>query len=163
MRLIFTFIATALLVVNISCSSKDKNVDDVGSDSSIATKGIEFDSQGSDSGKIEGLSTVNFGYDKANLTSSARKSLSDNAGWIKSNSNSNIQIEGHCDSSGSVEYNLALGERRARAVKKYLESLGIDSGRLSIISYGKEKPVADGDSEAALAQNRRANFLPMPK
>jgi len=74
----------------------------------------------------------------------------------------NIQIEGHCDSRGSIEYNLALGERRAKSVKAYLVSLGIEANRLNIISFGEEKPLADGDTESAHAQNRRANFVPIP-
>ena len=79
----------------------------------------------------------------------------------RNNRYATIQIEGHCDSRGSVEYNLALGERRAKAVKAYMGSLGIDSKRMTIISYGEEKPIATGDSEDAYAKNRRANFVPL--
>jgi peptidoglycan-associated lipoprotein len=87
--------------------------------------------------------------------------LSNNAEWIRTNANVTVQIEGHSDSRGSVEYNLALGERRAKSVKSYLTSLGIDSKRLTIISYGEEKPLALGDAEADYAKNRRANFVPL--
>jgi peptidoglycan-associated lipoprotein len=69
------------------------------------------------------------------------------------------QIEGHCDERGSAEYNLALGDRRARAVKDYLVSLGVDPARLSTISYGEERPFAMGHDEAAWAQNRRGHFV----
>ena len=122
---------------------------------------MTFDAAGSDSGKIAGLQTIHFEYDKANLTSQAKKEIQGNVQWMKSSANSSVQIEGHCDSRGSIEYNLSLGERRAQSVKAYMVTLGIPAARLSIISYGKEKPVAMGDSEADMAKNRRANFLPL--
>jgi peptidoglycan-associated lipoprotein len=125
------------------------------------TGGDIFDKAGSDSGSIKGLSSVHFDYDSSTLSSDARRALAENAEWIKGHNNATIQIEGHCDSRGSVEYNLALGERRAKAVKAYMGSLGIDSKRMTIISYGEEKPIATGDSEDAYAKNRRANFVPL--
>lgn len=130
-------------------------------DANVATTDAAFDSTGSDGGKITGLNTVHFEYDSSTLTSGTRKQLADNAEWIKNNPKATVQVEGHCDSRGSVEYNLALGERRAKAVKNYLVNLGIDSKRLTIISYGEEKPIAQGDSEEAYAKNRRANFVPL--
>jgi peptidoglycan-associated lipoprotein len=126
-----------------------------------ANKPMDTDPQGSDSGKISGLSTVFFDYDKAALTKDARKKLSDNAEWIKGHPNFTIQVEGHTDARGSVEYNLALGERRAKSVKAYLETLGIEGKRITIISYGKEKPIDTGDNDSAYAKNRRANFVPI--
>lgn len=122
---------------------------------------IQYDPQGSDSGKISGLNSIHFEYDQARLTAEARKALAGNAEWIKSNPNVTIQIEGHTDERGSVEYNLSLGERRAKSVKTYLEGLGIEPKRMTIISYGEEKPIATGDSEAAWSKNRRANFVPL--
>jgi len=122
---------------------------------------MSFDANGSDSGKISGLETVFFDYDKAALTSETKKKIAGNVDWMKSRGNMNIQIEGHCDARGSIEYNLSLGERRARAVKEYMTSLGIPAARVSIISYGKEKPLANGDSEEAYSRNRRANFVPL--
>ncbi len=86
--------------------------------------------------------------------------LRGNAEWLKSNSRVNLTIEGHCDSRGSNEYNLALGERRAAAVKNQLVSLGISANRLTTVSFGEEKPVSRGETEADWAQNRRANFVP---
>lgn len=127
----------------------------------VVEKPIETDAQGSDSGKIAGLSTVFFEYDQARLTNDARKKLADNAEWIKTHPNFTIQVEGHTDARGSIEYNLALGERRAKSVKAYLQSLGIDGKRVTIISYGKEKPIDPGDGESAWAKNRRANFVPL--
>jgi peptidoglycan-associated lipoprotein len=163
--------ATLLLttvVFTISCASK-KKVDPAtpvggaeGStlDSKIGSQDMSFDSQGSDSGKISGLATVHFEYDSSTLTTETRRQLADNAEWIKNNK-ATVQIEGHCDSRGSAEYNLALGERRAKAVKNYMVSLGIDSKRMTIISYGEEKPIASGDTEDAYAKNRRVNFVPL--
>jgi peptidoglycan-associated lipoprotein len=87
--------------------------------------------------------------------------LEGNAAWIKSNAKTTVQIEGHCDSRGTIEYNLALGERRAQAVKNYLVGLGVAADRLNVISYGEEKPLVPGDSEEAWTKNRRANFLPI--
>ncbi len=155
------------LITAVACSSKKKVAEavapgDVSGDSNIASKDMMFDPMGSDSGKISGLSTVNFEYDQSNLTTEARRALAANANWIKENQKVTVQVEGHCDSRGSVEYNLALGERRAKAVKNYLVSLGVDSKRLTIISYGKEKPMMQGESEEAFLRNRRANFVPLP-
>ena len=126
------------------------------------TAEISFDPDGSDSGNIEGLQTIRFGYDQSSLTTDAREKLSQNADWIRANGNTTVQIEGHCDTRGSLEYNLALGERRAQAVKAYLVEMGIPEGRLTTISFGEEKPLAEGQSERDHSQNRRANFLPLP-
>ncbi|MCB0361612.1 MAG: OmpA family protein [Bdellovibrionales bacterium] len=162
------FVLPLSLLFVVSCGSSKKKEDssqvgDVDADPSVSSETMSFDPSGSDSGQIEGLSTVHFDYDQSALTSSARKELSDNAQWIKSHENLSIQIEGHCDSRGSVEYNLALGERRAKAVKNYLVSLGIDGKRMTIISYGKEKLLSMGDTESDHAANRRANFVPLPQ
>lgn len=127
----------------------------------ISAKEMTFDIAGSDSGKIDGLKSVNFEYDKSSLTTVSRKILGENAEWIRSHGTVSLQIEGHCDQRGSTEYNLSLGERRAKTVKEYLVGLGIPSNKLSIISYGEEKPLDPGDSESALARNRRANFVPL--
>jgi peptidoglycan-associated lipoprotein len=121
---------------------------------------MAFDPMGSDSGKISGLVTVHFGYDKSSLDSGAKKDIATNVQWMKANASAKVQIEGHCDNRGTIEYNVALGERRANAVKAYMVSMGIPADRLSVISYGKEKPLESGDNEAAWAKNRRANFVP---
>ena len=159
---LLTFILSGV----ISCSGPEKKsgeLGDVEGDSGVVSKDLSFDPTGSDSGQIQGLSTINFEYDKSRLTSSSRKSLAENADWIRANANVTVQIEGHCDSRGSVEYNLALGERRAKSVKNYLVSLGIPANRMQVISYGKEKLLSDGDSEDDHLKNRRANFVPLPK
>lgn len=126
----------------------------------IESTPLSFDPMGSDSGKIAGLVTVHFGFDKSNLDSQAKKDIATNVEWMKANPKAKLQIEGHCDSRGTIEYNVALGERRANAVKAHMISLGVSNDRLNVISYGKEKPVDSADSEAAWAKNRRANFVP---
>lgn len=161
-------IAAAMLTT--SCASKKPKTDEApvnaaGADGGgapvISDKPSDTDPLGSDSGKIAGLNTIYFDYDKANLTADSKKKLSENAEWIKNHPNYTIQVEGHTDARGSVEYNLALGERRAKSVKGYLQSMGIDAKRLTIISYGKEKPIDPGDGESAWSKNRRANFVPL--
>lgn len=164
------FASVAVLVLALgACASKQKSEDSAsGTETSegqsapkIETTPMDFNAAGSDSGQIEGLQTIYFDYDKSNLTATAKKGISGNVAWLKSHAGSKMQIEGHCDARGSIEYNLSLGERRAQAVKAYMVSLGVAGNRLSVISYGKEKPIASGDSEDAYAKNRRANFLPL--
>lgn len=162
----FTAIVFTVLAVAAACKSKPKSEDVAKAegqpmDSSISTKEMTYEAAGSDSGKIDGLHTVHFDYDQATLSADTRKELGDNAEWIKGHNNATIQIEGHCDKRGSTEYNLALGERRAKAVKNYLVNMGIKSNRLTVISYGEEKPLDPADSEEAYAKNRRANFVPL--
>lgn len=152
---------TALVFVSACSSNKKDAIDTVEVDGGVETKPIGFDPMGSDSGNIPGLSTVHFEYDKFALTPEARNILSQNAEFMRGNADVNLQVEGHCDSRGSIEYNLTLGERRANAVKAYLVSLGIPDSRLSVLSYGEEKPMNAGDSESAHAANRRANFVPV--
>ncbi|MBW4055006.1 MAG: peptidoglycan-associated lipoprotein Pal [Proteobacteria bacterium] len=104
--------------------------------------------------------TVYFDFDKSDLRQDARDILSKNAELIlKSFPNAKIQIAGNCDERGSAEYNLALGERRAKSAQKYLITLGVKAENLSTISYGKEKPAVVGNDEAAWAKNRRDEFV----
>ena len=127
----------------------------------ISNEPMNFAMQGSDTQKITGLSTVHFPFDSATVSDSEAKLVSQDAKWIKAHPNVKIQIEGHCDERGSVEYNLALGERRAKVIYRALIDEGIDKNRLSVISYGEERPLVQGDSEEAYAKNRRANFVPL--
>ena len=160
-KLALGLVACALVV---GCKGKqsqsDQSIDSVATAGDIDSTPLSYDAMGSDSGKIAGLVTVRFGYDKASLDSSSKKDIATNVQWMKANPGVRVQIEGHCDARGTIEYNVALGERRANAVKAHMVSLGIPADRLSVISYGKEKPLASGDSEQAWAQNRRANFVP---
>lgn len=100
-----------------------------------------------------------FAYDKANIRDDQKAALNDNVGWLKANSRARILIEGHCDERGTAEYNLALGERRAKSVKDYLVGAGIAADRVSTISYGKERPFVLGHDESAWKWNRRAHVV----
>ncbi len=99
---------------------------------------------------------VFFGFDKSNLTPEAVAILKTQAEWLKANPEKKVVVEGHTDDRGTRDYNLALGERRAVAVKNYLISRGVDADRIRVISYGKERPAVVGANEAAWSQNRRA-------
>lgn len=105
------------------------------------------------------LQKIYFNFDAATLSEEARASLSRNAELLAKNPSLKVTIEGNCDERGSDEYNLALGERRAIAARDYLVNLGVQSDRISIISYGEEKPVDPGHDEAAWAKNRRDEFV----
>jgi peptidoglycan-associated lipoprotein len=105
------------------------------------------------------LKDVFFEYDRYDLTSDARTTLRANADWLKSNSSTRVEIEGHCDERGTNEYNLALGAKRAQAAREFLSTLGIPADRLSTISYGEEIPVCREQSESCWKQNRRARFV----
>jgi peptidoglycan-associated lipoprotein len=105
------------------------------------------------------LESVHFDFDKYGLRPEARDILAKHARVLKQHSEVPVVIEGHCDERGTVEYNLALGEKRAKAVKDYLVSLGVDRSRLTTISFGKERPVEFGHNEMAWARNRRAEFV----
>ena len=100
--------------------------------------------------------TVNFDFDSAELTLSARSTLNRQAAFLSLNPDLMIVIEGHADERGTREYNLALGDRRATAVRDYLVAKGINSARVRTVSYGKERPAVAGSDEAAWAKNRRA-------
>ncbi|MGE4322324.1 MAG: peptidoglycan-associated lipoprotein Pal [Sphingobium sp.] len=97
-----------------------------------------------------------FGLDQYDVDAEDQVILQSQAAWLQQNPNVRITIEGHCDERGTRDYNIALGERRANAAKNYLASLGIDSSRISTVSYGKERPAALGSDEGSWAQNRRA-------
>ena len=99
---------------------------------------------------------VYFETDKHNISSASAFTLESQANWLKSTPGFQLLIEGHCDERGTREYNLALGERRGNAVKEFLTSLGVDPGRLTVISYGKERPAAEGSTSEAWSENRRA-------
>jgi peptidoglycan-associated lipoprotein len=101
---------------------------------------------------------IYFSFDSSELSEEARQTLENKAEWMRSNPDSEISVEGHCDERGTAEYNLALGERRAESAKKYLNALGIESDRIDTISYGEEKPAVEGSGEEVWSQNRRAEF-----
>ena len=103
-----------------------------------------------------GTDTVYFATDAYDLDAEDQATLTKQASWLQQYANVAVTIEGHCDERGTREYNLALGDRRANAAKNYLVNAGVSPARISVISYGKERPIALGSDEAAWAQNRRA-------
>ena len=160
-------ISTLLILFVAACASKPKDSADASGtgsssdDSSVSGTITETAGSGIVAGSQEDLivnvgDRVFFGYDSSDLDSDALELLQDQVAWLKQNSDVSITIEGHCDERGTREYNLALGERRGNSVKDFLVSLGVDTGRITVISYGKERPSADGNTSESWAENRRA-------
>ena len=112
---------------------------------------------------VADLVDVFFDFDKYDIRAADAKTLDANASWLKSNPNHLVLIEGHCDERGTNEYNLALGERRAKSTMNYLVSQGVQANRITIISYGEERPQCTEKTEACWAKNRRAHFLVKPR
>ena len=115
--------------------------------------------EGSDRNASGPLSDVYFDYDAFDLSTEARNTLQSHAEWLKKNAGAKVEIEGHCDERGTVEYNLALGAKRAKAARDYLVTLGVDANQMSTISYGEELPLCKDSTDACWQQNRRAHFL----
>ena len=166
------FISIFMVLFVAACATTPKDsADSSGSGSSssgsdVSSEGTITETTGSGivSGSQEDLivnvgDRVFFGYDSSDLDSDALELLQDQVAWLKQHSNVSVIVEGHCDERGTREYNLALGEKRAQAVKNYLISLGINSSRVSTISYGKERPAVIGSHEGAWSQNRRSVTL----
>ncbi|MBD3336933.1 MAG: peptidoglycan-associated lipoprotein Pal [Candidatus Eisenbacteria bacterium] len=105
------------------------------------------------------LQDVYFDFDRHNLRPDALRTMERNAEMLKENPDARVVLEGHCDERGTSEYNLALGEKRARTVESFLRRYGIDGSRLTVISYGEERPFDPGHNEAAWAKNRRVHFV----
>jgi peptidoglycan-associated lipoprotein len=138
-----------------ACSHKSVKPDESSFPAAMASEILP----NSDSGNAFGLETIHFVYDSNLLTPEAKKTLKANAKILKSRPALRIQIEGHCDQRGGIQYNIALGEKRARSAKHFLEDLGIADGRIATVSYGKGRPIDPAESESAYAKNRRANFV----
>ena len=155
----------ALALVLAGCPGKKPKPDEFGGPSSgvgeggIGGSSLERFKEGLEPGVGGPLADVTFDYDSFDLRSDARSTLQTNANWLKENPEKRVEVEGHCDERGTVEYNLALGAKRAKAAKDYLVTLGIPSERLSTISYGEELPVCRESSEDCFQQNRRAHFV----
>lgn len=105
------------------------------------------------------LADVIFDYDKADLTASARATLDKNSAWLRRWTSTRVSVEGHADSRGTVEYNLALAERRAAAIRDYLVSLGVAASRLQVVSKGEEEPLCTEEAESCWSRNRRGHFI----
>jgi peptidoglycan-associated lipoprotein len=109
------------------------------------------------------LSDIHFEFDRADVREADMPKLDAHAAWLKSNADHLVVIEGHCDERGTVEYNTALGDRRAKATKNYLVSRGVAGTRIAVISYGKERPTCTQPGDDCWAKNRRAHFLVKPR
>ena len=156
-------VAVALLVGLVGCAKQpavDGTAQPVVSQpvQSMDQSAVSQSSMQDQAGVPAALARINFDFDQYTLTPEAKATLEANAMYLKAKSYVNATVEGHCDERGSDEYNLALGEKRALAAKNYLESLGVNGSRLNVISYGEEKPLVMGSTEAAWAQNRRVEF-----
>jgi len=112
---------------------------------------------------VAALKDVFFEFDKYDIRGEDAKTLDANATWLKANAENLVLIEGHCDERGTNEYNLALGERRAKAAMNYLVSQGVQANRITIISYGEERPLCNEKNESCWSKNRRAHFLVKPR
>lgn len=148
-----TLLAAVLLVA--ACAE-----DQTGKGAATGTGGAQTTQSAVTPGSAQDFQTnvgdrVFFDFDKSDVKPEGRAVLQRQADWLKKYPNVTVTVEGHCDERGTREYNLALGERRAAAVKKMLVALGVPANRVSTISYGKERPAVVGSNEAAWAQNRR--------
>ncbi|MET0155526.1 MAG: peptidoglycan-associated lipoprotein Pal [Rickettsiales bacterium] len=174
MRL-FLLLFTLLFTVGVQACSTTKGADKKDGDSTTSLSGTdssdEFgeDGYGVDGQDLEAFAEkpggeegerahdrVFFGYDSAALTSNAQETLTKQAAWLRDHTDVRITVEGHCDERGTREYNLALGEKRANAAKSFLVGEGVSSSRVSVVSYGKERPVSFGGDEETNSKNRRA-------
>ena len=161
MRLVRKSVLGVALLALAACADKTAANRDLGGDARNAPQPDGIDRDASAGGKVTlaaaGVGdTVYFDYDKTMLRPDALPTLQRIAQWMKQYPVVQIRIAGHADERGTREYNLALGDRRAAAVRAYLVSLGVPPERLETVSYGKERPVAVGSDETAWAKNRRA-------
>lgn len=166
------FASCLLLVVAVGCKKKVKNADteasNHGTNVEDSFKGPVHDSGDPLSEDLRAITEkylhrINFDFDRAEIRSDARPTLEQNAAFLNKYPTVKILIEGHCDERGSVEYNLALGERRAKAAQAYLATLGVSRDRMSTVSYGKEVPLQTDHDESAWEINRRDQFVAVAK
>ncbi len=150
----------SLLIFAVACSSAKKKSDANGDVDGQGKNDYALEISGdSDSGRAGHLKTIYFDYKSASITAESKKMLDANIAFLAANSSVHIQVEGHADERGSAQFNLTLGEKRAKSVHDYLVSRGVDGKKLEMISLGKEKPVAFGHDEESWSKNRRANFV----
>jgi len=163
LRLSIYFFVSIFLIASISSCNKNLRKSDelseMDGESSMNT-GDENTMGDSDSGRAMGLQTVYFPYDSFKVDNDAKATLQANAAILQANPNLRVQVEGHCEFRGGIQYNIALGEKRAKAVRDYLsKNHGITSDRVTTISYGKERLLDPGNDETAHSKNRRGNFV----
>lgn len=142
------------------CSSTEEATEDAGASAGTGTTATESVSTGGETSNLLSQRVVYFDFDKSAIRADAYEALQAHAQYLANHQGSTIRIEGHADERGTREYNMALGERRANAVRDYMVANGIASFRIETISYGEERPVAYGSGEANWAQNRRVELKP---
>jgi peptidoglycan-associated lipoprotein len=133
-----------------------------GQTQTMKSEGQEAKAEGADEAAgmtTKGLKAIHFDYDKSIIREDAKAVMTANAKWLKANPKAKVKIEGNCDERGTKEYNLALGQRRAASAKKYLTDMGVSGRRISLISYGKEKPTCTESNETCWQKNRRDDFV----
>jgi len=166
-RDVVVLVLVAMIVAAGCTPTKKKRVNPSGADSEVSETGLAPDgslermraNQAPGSGEGGPLDDVPFSFDSYDVDDGARSTLRTNADWLKDHPDTKVEVEGHCDERGTVEYNLALGAKRARAAKDYLVALGVSADRLTTISYGEELPICHTHDESCWAQNRRAHFV----
>lgn len=158
-----SFLLLTIAALFVSCGSSQKKSGSSTS-SELAKNLNEFSvNSDSDTGDAGGIRTVYFPFNSSSLRTNAISSLDINAEVLKKFPSLKVQVEGHCDERGSVQYNLALGEKRAQSIKDYLVASGISASRISTISFGKERPISVEHNEMSWAKNRRGNFVIIAK
>jgi peptidoglycan-associated lipoprotein len=180
LRMVLALAVVFGLMMTVSCAKKVVKSDpgpQAGADAGLVTPYKQGDGQVLEQGKVgDGQSDISsrelaaakdafvnehiyFAFDSSALSPEAQAILRQKAEWLRKNPGVSVSIEGHCDERGTTEYNLALGDRRAWAVKSFLTNLGIPGNRLTTISFGDERPADPGHDEYAWAKNRRAQFV----
>lgn len=168
-KYLFAFLCGAALMTLNACSTNNDGAADLVSDADgqELSEGLDADGavtvgnpNGYDSfngpAELKDNNTIYFNYDSDAIADQYIGVMQSHAKYLRSNPDARVIIEGHTDERGTPEYNIALGERRARSVARYMQNLGVDVNQLSIVSYGEEKPVDPGHSEASYQKNRRA-------
>lgn len=158
-KLSLILVSFSLVVGLAGCKSASKVDETGGSDAGSMTEGDANVMGDSDSGKAMGLQTVYFKYDSFDISGEGRSALENNVGIMKANPSLKVQVEGHCDARGGIQYNIALGEKRANAVRDAMKKAGVAVDRVTTISYGKERLLDTAMSDDAHAKNRRGNFV----
>jgi peptidoglycan-associated lipoprotein len=157
------FGALLLSLGAVGCAKKKNLKSDAdsteASSSSVDTADVNSGAATSDNDNAMGLRTIHFPYNSFEIVGENKEALQNDIKILNDNPSVKIQIEGHCDDRGGIQYNLALGEKRANAVSRMISAGGVAKSRITTISMGKEKPIAQGTGEAVWAQNRRANFV----
>ena len=157
---ILSILSLLLIVFGCSTTKKINNSEKPSEEKYSKDNELSFSlNSDSDSKKAGKLQSIYFAYSSSGIDAANESILLSNAEFLRKNPNLKIQIEGHCDERGSVQFNLALGERRAKEVESFFFGQGISADRMSVISLGKERPYSFGHDEDSWKQNRRANFV----